>query len=214
MISKSSCLANTCWEFEKMWEISKMKTLGGYIFGPIFRWPVERQIPWHSLHGSDNPGSGQFPRRYISRYHFLTAWKWYHLQHLGCISYWEFAMETVVRRKNFDTHIMDSSCWVATTCHILSFIDFTSCVYDFEVLFLDIHRASQFFHLPKEPDNSTSICKLWCLWIIYSINHLDYEWWVWKMALPFRLVVYCWWRIQPGNQLNISELTVFILCYL
>ena len=38
-----------------------MKTLGGYIFGPIFRWPVERQIPWHSLHGSDNPGSGQFP---------------------------------------------------------------------------------------------------------------------------------------------------------
>ena len=128
MISKGSCSANTCWEFEKMWEISKMKTLGGYIFGPIFRWPVERQIPWHSLHGNDNPGFGQFPRRYISRYHFLTAWKWYHLQHLGCISYWEFTMETVLRRKNFDTHIMDSSCWVATTCHILSFIDFTSCV--------------------------------------------------------------------------------------
>lgn len=89
-----------------------MKALGGYIFGPIFRWPVERQIPWHSLHGNDNPGSGQFPDslKVISPSAF------------GVHQLSEFAMETVVRRNNFDTHIMDSSCWVAIICHTVSLI--------------------------------------------------------------------------------------------
>ena len=39
-------------------------------------------------------------------------------------------------------------CWVAITCNILSFIDFTSCVcVFFDILFLDTDRANQFFHV-------------------------------------------------------------------